>query len=84
MNSQRLQVWGRSLSWNAVLEVLREVRPQKEWLADLPTSELLGITVDQTLSEKVLNKFGNREWIPLEQTLTENLNSPYFKYSVGV
>lgn len=83
VNSQRIQTWGRALSWNSVLKVLRDVRPQKEWLADLENPDRLTVTADQTTSETLLKKFGNGDWAPLEQTLTENLNNPFFKCSVG-
>ncbi|KAH8177172.1 NAD(P)H-binding domain-containing protein [Sarocladium implicatum] len=82
-DGQRFQTWGRALSWVSILKVAREIRPEKEWLPDPTSQELLTITADQAIAEKLLKKFGNREWLPLEQSLVDSFNNPYFKLSVG-
>ncbi|KAH8172087.1 NAD dependent epimerase/dehydratase family protein [Sarocladium implicatum] len=83
VQNERLQAWGRSLNWNIFLQELRKLRPQKQWIEDFPEPGFLDITTDQKIAEALLQKWGQKSWTPLEQTLADNLNNPYFQLGVG-
>jgi hypothetical protein len=74
VNNARLQAWGRNANWNDVLAVMRKLRPQYQFIPDLPDAPYLGLSTDTTESFALLKKWGNQDdWRPLEETLADNL-----------
>lgn len=74
VNNARLQVWGRHSTWNDVLAILRKLRPQHQFISDLPDAPYLGLSTDDSQAIALLKKWGNRDgWRPLEETLADNL-----------
>ncbi|KAG7122570.1 NAD-dependent epimerase/dehydratase terH like protein [Verticillium longisporum] len=46
IKNARLQAWGHSQHWNDLLAVLRNLRPQEEFIPDYPDRSLLTISTD--------------------------------------
>ena len=78
VKNARLQSWGHSTHWNDILAILRKLRPQKEFIEDYPDPQHLKISVDQSDSVALLKKwFGKDGWTSLEDSVSENINTPY-------
>lgn len=80
VRNARLQTWGHSSNWNDFLHVVRELRPQKEFIPDYTNSRLLSITTDQSEPVALLKKWADQdEWKPLKDSIAEGINNPFFK-----
>ncbi|UPK92490.1 hypothetical protein LCI18_003425 [Fusarium solani-melongenae] len=80
VKNAHLHSWGHSSNWNEFLAVLREVRPQREFIADYPDPYHVTISTDQSDSVALLKRWAGQEgWRPLKNTITESVESPYFQ-----
>ncbi|KAJ0424364.1 aldehyde reductase II [Aspergillus carlsbadensis] len=83
VKNARLQAWGHSANWNEILAILRELRPQKKFVDDYPDPHHLRVSVDQTESIALLNKWSQRPekrgWTSLEDSIFENIANPYLE-----
>ncbi|PVI03967.1 putative aldehyde reductase 2 [Periconia macrospinosa] len=78
VKNARLQSWGHSAHWNDFLAILRELRPQKTFVADYPVPYHIKVTVDQSDSVALLKKWGGQDgWTSLKDSIAENINTPY-------
>ncbi|KAK0619568.1 putative aldehyde reductase 2 [Immersiella caudata] len=77
----RLQSWGHSAHWNEILAILRKRRPHKQFLDDYAEPYHLKVSVDQSESLALLEKWSKdpekRGWTSLEDCVAENINNPY-------
>lgn len=75
----RLHSWGHSSNWNEFLAILRELRPEKEFIDDYPDPYYLTISADQSEPVALLKKWAGQDgWRPLKQSITEGVESRYF------
>ncbi|KAF5017801.1 hypothetical protein F66182_10241 [Fusarium sp. NRRL 66182] len=80
LKSTRLQAWGHVAHWNDVLTILRELRPQRRFLADYPETFHIKTSTDQSESVAILNKWGGQNgWKSLMQTISEGIDNPYWQ-----
>ncbi|KAI8716136.1 Epimerase domain-containing protein [Fusarium sp. LHS14.1] len=80
VENARLHSWGHSSNWNEFLAVLREIRPQREFIADYPDPYYVTISTDQSDSLTLLEKWAGQEgWRPLRTSIIESVESPYFQ-----
>lgn len=79
----RLQSWGHSAHWNEVLCVLRRLRPKRKFVDDYPGPRHLKITLDQTESVALLQKWSGKSdkngWTSLDDSIFENITNPYLE-----
>jgi hypothetical protein len=80
VKNTRLPAWGHNAHWNEFLPILRELRPQREFIPDYPKTWHLKILTDQSESEALLKKWAGQDgWKLLRQIITEAINNPYWK-----
>lgn len=80
VDSARLQVWGINSNWNDLLEILRELRPQRQFIQDYDDPGYLTITADQSRCVALLNKWaGQKDWKSVRSTVVDSIETPYFK-----
>ncbi|KAL2849806.1 NAD(P)-binding protein [Aspergillus pseudodeflectus] len=83
VKNARLQAWGHSANWNEILAILRKLRPQKKFVDDYPDPHHLRVSIDQTESVALLNKWRHRPgkggWTSLEDSIFENIMNPYLE-----
>ncbi|KAJ4129723.1 hypothetical protein NW754_004006 [Fusarium falciforme] len=80
VKNARLHSWGHSSNWNEFLAVLREVRPQREFIADYPDPYHVTISTDQSDSVALLKRWAGQEgWRPLKDSIVESIDNPYFQ-----
>ncbi|KAK0735219.1 hypothetical protein B0T26DRAFT_632645, partial [Lasiosphaeria miniovina] len=83
VKNARLQSWGHSSHWNEILAILRRLRPQKEFVDDYPDTHHLKLSVDQSESVALLNKWSTERarngWTSLEDSIAENITNPYLE-----
>ncbi|KAH6693494.1 aldehyde reductase [Plectosphaerella plurivora] len=82
VKNARLQTWGHNANWNDFLPVLRELCPQRDFLPDWPEDFPLthSPSTDQSESVALLRKWFNQDgWKPLKDSITEAVESPFFK-----
>jgi nucleoside-diphosphate-sugar epimerase len=83
VKNARLQAWGHSANWNEILAILRKLRPQKKFVDDYPDPHHLRVSIDQTESVALLNKWCHRPgkggWTSLEDSIFENIMNPYLE-----
>ena len=78
VKNARLQSWGHSAHWNDVLAILRQLRPQKNFIDDYPKPYHLKVSVDQSESLVLLRKWSDKDgWTSLEDSISENITNPY-------
>ncbi|KAK3369247.1 hypothetical protein B0T24DRAFT_357282 [Lasiosphaeria ovina] len=78
VNAKRMHTWGVKGNWNDVLAVLRKLRPQRKFMADMADPKQLSITTDETLYRELLKKwFGQDDWVSLEGMVTNNFKGGY-------
>lgn len=76
----RLQTWGINSNWNDLLAILRELRPQRQFIPDYDGPGYLTITADQSKPIALLKKWaGQEDWKPVKSTVIDTIDSPYFK-----
>ena len=76
----RLHSWGHSSNWNEFLAVLREIRPQRDFIADYPDPYYVTISTDQSPSLALLEKWASQKgWRLLKSSIIESIESPYFQ-----
>lgn len=79
VKNARLQAWGHNSNWNEFLDVLRRLRPQKEFISDYPGPCYLTMSTDQSKSVALLKKWAGQDgWKSLKDSITENVESPLF------
>lgn len=83
VRNARIQSWGHSAHWNEVLSVLRKLRPGKKFVDDYPDLYHIQVSLDQTESEALLNKWsenaGKRGWTSLEDSIFENITNSFLE-----
>ncbi|KAJ3460928.1 hypothetical protein MRS44_011795 [Fusarium solani] len=80
VKNARLHSWGHSSNWNEFLAVLRELRPQREFIADYPEPYYVTISTDQSDSVALLKRWADQEgWRPLKDSISESIENPYFQ-----
>jgi precorrin-6B methylase 1 len=64
-------------NWNSVLAMLRELRPEYKFPADIPDPghDLSTITEEKAKAEKLLVRMGRPGFSELREALEENLSS---------
>ncbi|KAM0281981.1 hypothetical protein ACHAQK_010662 [Fusarium lateritium] len=76
----RLQTWGHKSNWNEFLPILRELRPQRDFIPDYSEIPNLKFSTDQSKSVALLKKWADQDdWKPLRQIIIEAINNPYWK-----
>jgi len=76
---KRLQCWGHHANWNDFLAVLRELRPQREFVNDYPEYFQLSASADQSDFLAILKKWtGQNGYKSLRNSIKETIDSPYF------
>ena len=71
---ERLPVWGTPFNWNDVLAIMRKQRPDQKFMSDIPNlGRFLGTVEDENTKTLVLKWSGQKEYIPLEQAVRENM-----------
>jgi nucleoside-diphosphate-sugar epimerase len=79
----RLHAWAHNSNWNEFLAVLRELRPQKQFIADYTDPHYLTISADEDASVALLKKWSGQEgWLPLRQALIDSVENEYFRTKV--
>ncbi|KAL3450422.1 hypothetical protein BJX65DRAFT_305259 [Aspergillus insuetus] len=68
VKNARLQAWGHSSNWNEILAILCKLRPQKKFVDDYPDPHHLRVSIDQTESVALLNKWRQRPEPPYKPT----------------
>lgn len=84
VKSARLQAWGHSAHWNDILSILRKLRPQRGFVDDYPDLQHLKVSVDQTESLALLEKwscdrFSKNGWTSLEESVRDNIVNQYLE-----
>ncbi|KAM6517566.1 hypothetical protein FSOLCH5_008530 [Fusarium solani] len=80
VKNARLHSWGHSSNWNEFLAVLRELCPQREFIADYPEPYYVTISTDQSDSMALLKRWADQEgWRPLKDSISESIENPYFQ-----
>ncbi|KAH7021909.1 aldehyde reductase [Ilyonectria destructans] len=65
---------------NDFLRTLRELRPQKDFIADYPDPYHLPISTSQSDSIAILKKWGDQEgWKPLRDSIVETVENSFFQ-----
>ena len=76
LSNIRLQAWGHRGNWNDVLAILRRLRPNREFIPDLPPSPYGDLSTDPSQSLTLLKKWGGQDgWKPLEETVADNISA---------
>ncbi|KAH8898422.1 NAD(P)-binding protein [Thozetella sp. PMI_491] len=74
VKNARIQAWGHSRTWNEILDILKKLRPQHQFVEDLHSTRRVGQTTDPAEALGLLKKWGGQDgYRPLEETLEENL-----------
>ncbi|KAJ4256209.1 hypothetical protein NW762_009287 [Fusarium torreyae] len=60
INNARLQTWGHYAHFNEFLAILRELRPQRKFMANYPETWHLKVSTDQAEAEGILKKWGGQ------------------------
>lgn len=79
LKNRRLQTWGNNSNWNDMLAILRELKPQREFIPNFPNDSYLAISVDQSESEALLKKWANQDgWRSMKDMIADNIDSEFF------
>jgi hypothetical protein len=69
-----LPVWNEGFNWNDVLAIFRKLRPERQFIDDMPGMGTFLGTVDDYQTRSLLKKWaGRQEYIPLEQAIKETI-----------
>jgi hypothetical protein len=80
VTNARVQSWGHPTHWNEVLAVLRELRPNHDFVDDYPETYHISVSVDQSEALALLRKWtGRNDWIARRQSIVENVNTPFLE-----
>jgi hypothetical protein len=80
IKNARLHTWGNLIHWNEFLAILRNLRPQKEFIPDYPDPKYLLLSTDQSLSLALLKKWAGQDgWKPMKDSIAENVESENFQ-----
>jgi hypothetical protein len=75
LDGKRIYAWGRPVSWNDVLAILRKQFPNKKFTEPRDPSIRYRLTAKLDLELSLLKKWGGQDdWIPLEKTIMDNLD----------
>lgn len=75
----RFQTWGNLSNWNDMLAILRELRPQREFLPNFSNDSYLTISIDQSESEALLKKWANQDgWRSMKAMIADNIDNEFF------
>lgn len=75
VKNARIQTWGVNASWNDLLAVMRKLRPDHEFMPDLPSTDFGTLSTDSAEALALLKKWGDQDgWRSLEQMVGENLS----------
>jgi hypothetical protein len=76
VNNARLQAWGRNITWNDLLGVLRKLYPNRQFAEDLADPPRFSITTDESEPIALLKKWANQDgWRSLELSVKDNVDS---------
>ena len=69
-------MWNKGFNWNDILAIFRKLRPERQFIEDLPgMGKFLG-TVDDRQTLSLLKKWAGRDdYIPLEQAIEEMIQT---------
>ena len=74
LKDARIQAWGRGFNWNDLLAILRQLKPDREFIQDFPNPQHLELSTDFKQSLALLQKWGQQDgWKPLAETIADNL-----------
>ncbi|KAF4959120.1 hypothetical protein FSARC_10833 [Fusarium sarcochroum] len=80
IKNARLQTWGNYAHFNEFLAILRELRPDRQFMDDYPETWHLTVSTDQSESVEILKKWGDQDgWRSLKSVIDEAINSPYWQ-----
>ncbi|KAK5653497.1 hypothetical protein OQA88_8756 [Cercophora sp. LCS_1] len=75
VDGQRLHAWGRPMTWNGALRVLRGLFPKRKLIDDRKNNPSWNIRADVTKELALLKKWGGQDdWRPIEETFLDNLD----------
>ncbi|KAK0613194.1 hypothetical protein B0T14DRAFT_498746 [Immersiella caudata] len=75
VEGRRIYAWGRPVTWNVVLGVLRKFFPKKQFVEPRDPSIGYHLTADLSFELGLLKKWGGQDdWKPLEETIWDNLD----------
>jgi hypothetical protein len=74
VRNERIHTWAAPFNWNDILAIMKELRPERKFIDDMPNlGKSLG-TVDDKLGRKLMKKWAGQDgWTPLKQGIEENL-----------
>jgi hypothetical protein len=76
VQNRRLQAWADGCNWNDMLAIMRRLRPEHQFIDDLPGLSLPTLSSDFTLQLALLKKWGGQDgWRTLQQTVEDNVKS---------
>ena len=76
VQNRRLQAWADGCNWNVILAIMRQLRPEHQFIEDLPGLSLPTLSSDFTTQLGLLKKWGGQDsWRTLQQTVEDNIES---------
>ncbi|KAJ4993174.1 Aldehyde reductase 2-like protein 1 [Stagonosporopsis vannaccii] len=74
---ERLFGFAYKFNYNSFLRVLRELSPEREWLADDMGLGLPSMVIEDKRSIELLKRFGAKDWVPFEENIRRSCLGEY-------
>lgn len=80
VKNERIYIWGHNTNWNDHLAILRDLKPELDFMPNTSVRHHLTMSVDQTKAVALLKKWAGQDGLKsLEDMIEENISSEFFQ-----